>query len=63
MKSRGVSIFVLFVICAMVSGRAAIHAQQSAAPAKDANAEADDKILAEVHDHNEIMSNLEYLQM
>src|SRR6202040_2942082 len=61
MKSRGVSIFTLFVICAVAGGWAAIRAQQPAAAAKDANAEADDKIIAEVHDHNEIMSNLEYL--
>jgi carboxypeptidase Q len=61
MKVRGVPIVVLVVIGAMASGRAAIRAQQPAAAAKDPNAEADDKILAEVRDHNEIMSNLEYL--
>jgi carboxypeptidase Q len=61
MKSRGVSIFTLFVICTMAGGWGAIRAQQPATAAKDANAEADDKIIAEVHDHNEIMSNLEYL--
>src|SRR5271170_6320211 len=61
MKCRRISTFVLVVICVMASGRTAIRAQQAAAPAKDANAEADDKILAEVHDHNEIMANLEYL--
>ncbi len=44
----------------IVTRRTAIHAQQ-AAPAKDPVAEADEKILAEIHDHNEIMSNLEYL--
>jgi hypothetical protein len=36
-------------------------AQQPAAPPRDAGAEADEKILAEIHDHNEIMANLEYL--
>jgi carboxypeptidase Q len=61
MKVRGVSIVVLVVIGTMASGRAAVRAQQAAAAAKDPNAEADDKILAEVRDHNEIMSNLEYL--
>jgi carboxypeptidase Q len=61
MKVRGVTIVVLVVIAAMASGRAAIRAQQPAAAAKDPNTEADDKILAEVRDHNEIMSNLEYL--
>ena len=61
MKSRGVSIFTLFVICTMAGGWGAIRAQQPATAAKDANAEADDKIIAEVHDRNEIMSNLEYL--
>jgi carboxypeptidase Q len=61
MKSRGVSIFVLVLICTVAGQRAVIRAQQPAAAAKDANAEADDKILAEVRDHNEIMSNLEYL--
>jgi carboxypeptidase Q len=61
MKSRGVSIFTLFVICTVAGGWAVIHAQQPAAATKDPNAESDDKILAEVHDHNEIMANLEYL--
>ena len=61
MRVRCVSIVVLVVIAAMASGRAAIRAQQPATAAKDPNTEADDKILAEVRDHNEIMSNLEYL--
>src|SRR5271156_3053655 len=61
MKPRSVSIFVLVLICAVAGQRAVIRAQQPAVGAKDANAEADDKILAEVRDHNEIMSNLEYL--
>src|SRR5271170_3810986 len=61
MKVRGVYILVLVVIGAMASGRAVIRAQQPAAAAKDTNTDADDKILAEVRDHNEIMSNLEYL--
>src|SRR5580704_12984271 len=61
MKSRGISVLAVMAICAMAGGWAVIQAQQPAAAAKDPNAEADDKILVEVHDHNEIMSNLEYL--
>ena len=61
MKFRSISIFVLVAIFVTASGHTAIRAQQAAAPARDPNAEADDKILAEIHDHNEIMSNLEYL--
>src|SRR5271156_3696293 len=61
MKPRSVSIFVLVLICTVAGQRAVIRAQQPAAAAKDPNAEADDKIPAEVRDHNEIMSNLEYL--
>ena len=61
MKVQRIPIFVLVVIGVMASGRTAIRAQQAAAPAKDPNVEADDKILAEIRDHNEIMSNLEYL--
>ena len=38
---------------------AAVRAQQPAA--NKAIAEADEKIMAEIHDHNEIMRNLEYL--
>jgi len=51
----------MLAICAMASSWAVIRAQQPAAAAIDPNAEADGKILAEVHDHNEIMSNLEYV--
>jgi carboxypeptidase Q len=61
MKSHGNSVLAVMAICAMAGGWTVIHAQQPAAAAKDPNAEADDKILAEVHDHNEIMSNLEYV--
>src|SRR3984885_2475494 len=61
MKSRGISVLAVMAICAMAGGWAVIQAQQPAAAAKDPNAEADDKILTEVHDHNEIMSNLEYV--
>jgi len=34
---------------------------QSPAPANDPFAAADEKILAEIHDHSEAMANLEYL--
>jgi carboxypeptidase Q len=61
MKGRGISIFALVVVCAVASGRSVIRAQQATVPAKDPNAEADDKILAEVREHNEILANLEYL--
>ncbi len=60
MNVRRVIALGLIVMFGMVAGRTAVRAQQ-AAPAKDAIAEADEKILAEIHDHNEIMSNLEYL--
>jgi len=45
-----------------VAGALAALAQQFAAPAAYPEVEdADQKILAEIHDHNEIMANLEYL--
>ncbi len=49
---------LIFVVAGCVAG---LHAQQAAAPAEDAQAKADQAILAEIHDHSEIMSNLEYL--
>ena len=52
------------VVVSMIAiglGVSKLHAQQGAAPEKAAFAAADEKILAEVHDHNEIMANLEYL--
>jgi carboxypeptidase Q len=61
MKSRSVSVLAVMAICTLAGGRTRIHAQQPAAATKDSNAEADDKIISEVRDHNEIMSNLEYL--
>jgi hypothetical protein len=51
MKSRSVSVFAVAAICATAGSWAAIRAQQPAAAAKDPNAEADDKIIAEVRDH------------
>lgn len=51
----------LCVACVLViSGSLAVLRAQQPTP-KDPIAEADDLILAEIHDHNEIMSNLEYL--
>ena len=53
--------FILVLILGGAGTFAALHAQQAAPVTKDAQAQADDRILAEIHDHNEIMSNLEYL--
>ena len=54
--------FVAIVMAVMIVGcSVALWAQQGAPPAKNPFAAADEKILAEVHEHNEIMSNLEYL--
>jgi len=50
-----------FIVLMLLLIGGAIGAQEPAAPQKDPNAEADEKILAEVHDRNEIMANLEYL--
>src|ERR1700735_3228230 len=60
MNVRRVTTLGVIVMFGIMTGRGTTHAQQ-AGPAKDPNAEADEKILAEIHDHNEIMSNLEYL--
>src|ERR1700691_1554126 len=60
MNSRSVAIFAIAALGATAGSWAAVRAQQPAAAAKDSNAEADDKIIAEVRDHNQIMSNLEY---
>jgi len=61
MKARRVGGFVAIVMAVMITWGVALRAQQGAPPQKSAFAAADEKILAEVHDHNEIMSNLEYL--
>ena len=61
MKARRIGGFVAIVMAAMITWGVALRAQQGAPPQKSAFAAADEKILAEVHDHNEIMSNLEYL--
>jgi len=60
MKLWRVSAFSLLAVFAMAVTLTAVRGQQGP-PAKDAVDEADEKILSEVHDHNEIMSNLEYL--
>jgi carboxypeptidase Q len=61
MNSRSVSIFAIAALGATAGSWAVVRAQQPAALAKDSNAEADDNIIAEVRDHNQIMSNLEYV--
>src|SRR5271163_2227803 len=61
MKSHRMSGFVLVSVLVLGGGFAGLRAQQADAQAKSAWAQDDEKILAEIHDHNEIMSNLEYL--
>jgi len=60
MTVRRFSAFALILMFGIASARIVIHAQQGT-PAKDPAAEADDRILAEIREHNEIMANLEYL--
>ena len=55
------ALFLLFLVAA-AGGVASLRAQQPASPPqKEPYAEADEKILAEIKDHNEVMANLEYL--
>jgi len=54
------ALFLLFLLAA-AGAIQALRAQQPGAGEKDPNAEADQKILAEIRDHNELMANLEYL--
>ncbi len=61
MKLIRVPAFFLALLLSLVGWLGALRAQQPAAPEKDPNAEADEKILAEIHDHNEVMANLEYM--
>lgn len=59
MISRRMKVLCIACVLVIAGSLAALRAQQPAP--KDPIAEADDKILTEIHDHNEIMSNLEYL--
>jgi carboxypeptidase Q len=57
-RRSALGVVVVFGVAVMLTS---VRGQQATPPAKDPVAEADDKILTEIHDHNEIMSNLEYL--
>src|ERR1700676_126600 len=61
MKFQRVCGFILVLIFGAAGTLAALHAQQASPSAKDSQSQADEKIFAEIHDHNEIMANLEYL--
>src|ERR1700733_13652085 len=61
MKLQRVSVVGLLVMFGVALTLSAVHGQRGTDTAKDPVAEADDEIIAEIHDHNEIMSNLEYL--
>ncbi len=61
MKLRPISTLGLFVMFGVALTLSAVYGQRGTDTAKDPVAEADENILAEIHDHNEIMSNLEYL--
>src|SRR5580700_5254110 len=61
MKLRRISTLGLFVMFGVVLTLSAVYGQRGTDTAKDPVAEADEKIIAEIHDHNEIMTNMEYL--
>jgi len=61
MKSHRICGLVLVLILGLGGGFAALRAQQPEAQAKSPWAQEDEKILAEIQDHNGIMANLEYL--
>jgi carboxypeptidase Q len=61
MKLTRVCALIVVIGLAAAGGIGRLLAQQPGPPQKEPYAEADEKILAEIHDHNEIMSNLEYL--
>jgi carboxypeptidase Q len=61
MRVLGVGGIALVLMIGAGLGVSKMQAQQTAVADKFAFAAADEKILAEVHDHNEIMANLEYL--
>jgi carboxypeptidase Q len=61
MKYQRTFVLILVVIFSLAGILIAVHAQQAAPTAKDVQARADERILAEIRDHNEIMANLAYL--
>src|SRR6201998_132169 len=61
MKAHRIGGFGAIGMAAMITWGGGLGAQEGAPPQKSAFGAADEKILAGVHDHNEIMSNLEYL--
>ena len=61
MKSARINGLMAIGMAAMIACGVALRAQQGAAREGGEFDAADAKILAEVHDHNEIVSNLEYL--
>jgi carboxypeptidase Q len=61
MKLRRISTLGLCVMFGVALTLSAVYGQRGTDSAKDPVAEADENILAEIHDHNQIMNNLEYL--
>jgi len=61
MKPIRLSVILLSLALIALGGLRTLHARQTSPTEKDPNADADERILTEVRDHNEIMSNLEYL--
>jgi carboxypeptidase Q len=61
MKIRSAFSLILVFVLGVGGGFFTLRAQQPEATAKSPEAQTDAKILAEIHDHNEIMANLEYL--
>ena len=61
MKYRRMFGFIFVLILGASGTLVALHAKQATPPAKDAQAQADERIFAEIRDHNEIMANLAYL--
>jgi carboxypeptidase Q len=61
MKSQRVFGFILILLLGAAETLAALDAHEPAPAAQDAQAQADERIFAEIRDHNEIMANLAYL--
>lgn len=61
MQLRRISTLGLLLMFGVALTLSAVYGQRGTDTAKDPLSEADDKIIAEIRDHNEIMSNLEYL--